>query len=59
MANTGKRFGRAYTWQRKIEGQYYLFQLNYEQGVIRVFKNMYNAAIWEDEWVLVHEYPWD
>lgn len=54
MSKTGKRFSQALIWQRKIEGRYYLFQVNYSANLVQVFRSEYDASRWEDVWVLKH-----
>lgn len=59
MAKTGSRFGKALTWQRKIEGRYYLFQYGYDSGLLQVFRSEYDIRRWEDVWVLKHSWETD
>lgn len=55
----GSRFGEVMVWHRRIWGQYYMFEYEWDAFCIRVYKNMYNPETWQDEWIMIHEFKND
>lgn len=52
----GSRFGETIVWHRRIWGQYYRFEYEWDAFCIRAFRAQYNPEAWQDEWILVHTF---
>jgi hypothetical protein len=56
QGSIGKCFNRRLIWYRRFWNSYYMFEYEWEDNAVFVYKNMYNPQHWQDEWTQVHHF---